>query len=144
MKIFSILTWSDVILNQICWILLKEWVLESNNPDDEDMEMILEFLLKLIKCWRLDLLENYLKCLRRTIIKTRMVLHLFSFFDFPLIGLMTLGGVTCDLTCDLCKCVMLVTNQWYDTKLQAWSVGWMEDCLWVHSDWSAISNVEGI
>ena len=79
-------------------ILLKEWVLESNNPDDEDMEMILEFLLKLIKCWRLDLLENYLKCLRRTITKSRMVLHLFSFFDFPLIGLMTLGGVTCDLS----------------------------------------------
>ena len=65
-------------------ILLKEWVLESNNPDDEDMEMILEFLLKLIKCWRLDLLENYLKCLRRTIIKSRMVLHLFFLISLSL------------------------------------------------------------
>ena len=63
--------------------LLKEWVLESNNPDDEDMEMILEFLLKLIKSWRLDLLQNYLKCLRRTIIKSRRVLYHFSFDDFP-------------------------------------------------------------
>ena len=62
--------------------LLKEWVLESNNPDDEDMEMILEFLLKLIKSWRLDLLQNYLKCLRRTI-KSRMVLYHFSLNDFP-------------------------------------------------------------
>ena len=68
--------------------LLKEWVLESNNPDDEDMEMILEFLLKLIKSWRLDLLQNYLKCLRRTILKSRMVLYHFLILISHLIGLL--------------------------------------------------------
>ena len=54
--------------------LLKEWVLESKNPDNEDMEIILEFLLKLIKSCHLDLLQIYLKCLRRTIFWSRWVL----------------------------------------------------------------------
>ena len=35
--------------------LLKEWVLESKNPDNEDMEIILEFLLKLINATSLVL-----------------------------------------------------------------------------------------
>ena len=80
--------------------LLKEWVLDSNNPDDEDLEMILEFLLKLIKCWRLDLLQNYLKFLRRTILKSRMVLYKIyhsyfpSYWDFDMPNLLC----CCDLS----------------------------------------------
>merc|ERR1719154_1006886 len=97
--------------------LLKEWVLESNNPDDEDMEMILEFLLKLIKSWRLDLLQNYLKCLRRTIIKSR---HGDDSRISPEVDKKLAFG-------SLAKLPEVPEEN--NNKVKAWSVGRMEDCL---------------